>query len=272
MSPFDRMRPATIAVVDMQGVIGAAVRPLEYARLLARLRDDRSVRAVVLNIDSPGGSAVGSDLITRAVARLHDEKPVVAFIGGLGASGGYMVAAAAHYIVTLPSALVGAIGVISYRPLVADALDRLGVRMRVAKAGRLKDMLSPFREATEEERAKEQRLMDALYDLFVDGVARGRRLPPERVRALATGEIYVAADALALGLADRTGDIEDAIDWAMVQSGVPRRVRVVRPRRGLRELILGRASLALAEALAAELGSGYGAPAYLLDPAYRPRG
>ncbi len=255
MAVLDKIRPATIAIVDMQGVIGSGVRPLEHARLLTRLREDASVRAVVLNIDSPGGSAVGSDLMTQAVLRLRAEKPVVAFIGGLGASGGYMIAAAAHYIVTLPSALVGAIGVISYRPLVADALGRIGVQMRVAKSGRLKDMLSPFREATEEERAKEQRLMDSLYELFVAGVANGRRLPPERVRALATGEIYVAAEALTLGLADRTGDIEDAIDWAMVQSGAPRRLRLVRPRRGLRDLALGRASMAVGGALAGALGA-----------------
>src|SRR5712691_72643 len=111
MLSIDQLRPQTIAVVDVQGTIGPSVRPLEYSRLLTRLRHDRSVRAVVLNIDSPGGSATGSDLMTRAVLRLRDEKPVVAFIGGIGASGGYMLASAAHYIIGLPAALVGAIGV-----------------------------------------------------------------------------------------------------------------------------------------------------------------
>lgn len=99
--------------------------------MLAALRDDESMRVVVLNIDSPGGSAVGSDLIAQALIRLRQHKPVVVFIGGLGASGGYMVAA-----------LGGAIGVIAYRPMVAGALERLGVRMRVAKSGALKDMFS----------------------------------------------------------------------------------------------------------------------------------
>jgi protease-4 len=250
-----QLRPQTIAVVDVQGAIGPSVRPLEYSRLFMRLRDEDSVRAVVLNIDSPGGSATGSDLMTRAVYRLREEKPVVAFVGGLGASGGYMLASAAHHIIALPAALVGAIGVIAYRPLVFDALDKIGVQMHVSKSGRLKDMLSPFREATEEEQAKEQRIIDAMYDLFVEGVARGRGLSEERVRELATGEVYATPDALAAGLIDRTGDIEDAIDWAVTQSGAPRKTKIMRPKRGLRDVLLGRASFALSETLSAEIES-----------------
>ena len=256
MAVLDRLRRESIAVVDLQGTIGGGVRPLESARLLAKLRDDASASAVVLNIDSPGGSAAGSDLIAKAVGRLRAEKPVIAFIGGLGASGGYMIAAAADGILALPSALVGAIGVIAYRPLVSGALDRVGVEMRVAKSGRLKDMLSPFREATDEERAKEQHIVDTLHRLFVEGVARGRSLTADRVRELATGEIYAAPDALTAGLIDRTGDIEDAIDWAVERSGAPRRVRVVKQRRGLRDLAFGRMSGALADTLGVELGIG----------------
>src|SRR5439155_5530176 len=94
MRLIDHLRRPSVAVVDLQGTIGGGIRPLETSRLLTRLREDESARAVVLNIDSPGGSAVGSDLITRAVERLRREKPVVTFIGGLGASGGYMVASA----------------------------------------------------------------------------------------------------------------------------------------------------------------------------------
>ena len=254
---FELIKPPGIAVVDIQGVIGPAVRPLEYARLLSRLRAERSVRAVVLNINSPGGDAAGSDLITGAVRRLGREKPVAAFIGGVGASGGYMVASAAQRIIALPSAIVGSIGVISYRPMVAQLLDRLGVQMRVAKSGRLKDMGSPFREHTDEERAREQHLLDSLYKLFVDGVAQSRGLPPERVRELATGEVWAAAEARDNGLIDGTGDMDDAIDWAVTESGAARRVRVVRPRRTLRDVLLGRASATLAESVMAQLESAF---------------
>lgn len=264
MLPLDRLRPHSIAVVDLQGAIGNAIKPLDTSRMLTRLREDDSARAVVLNIDSPGGSAVGSDLITRAIVRLATEKPTIAYIGGLGASGGYMMAAAANGILALPSALVGAIGVIAYRPLVQGALERVGVEMRVAKSGRFKDMLSPFREPTEEERAKEQHIIDSMHDLFVQSVARGRGMPEARVRELATGEVYPAADALSAGLVDRTGDIEDAIDWAVELSGAPRRVRVVHPRRSLRDVVLGRAALTLAEAVGFEPSSGASGGPYAL--------
>ena len=255
MQWLDRMRPTSVAVVDLQGMIGPAVRPLEFARLLARLREDQSVRAVVLNIDSPGGTAVGSEMIARAVRRLRAEKPTAAFIGGIGASGGYMIAASCERIVALPSSIVGAIGVISYRPIVHEALDRLGVQMHVGKSGRLKDMSSPFREPTEEEREKEQRLLDSLYDLFVEGVASDRGLDSEHVRALATGEVYAAADAIERQLIDDTGDLDDVIDWAAEQAQTPRRVRLVRPRKGLRGLLLGRAATALIAGLLTELDS-----------------
>ena len=249
MDILSRLRPPTVAVVDLQGVIGPAVRPLEFTRLLLRLRDDESVRGVVLNIDSPGGTAVGAEMITRAVVRLRNEKPVAGFVGGLGASGGYMIAAATQRVITLPAAIVGAIGVISYRPVVHEALDRIGVRMRVSKSGRLKDMMSPFRDPTEEEEAKEQHVLDSLYEQFVAEVARGRDMPIEQVRELATGEIFTSADALEAGLIDDTGDLEDAVDWVAAEAVIPPRVRLVRPRRGLRQVLFGRASSALIESV-----------------------
>lgn len=259
------LRSSGVAVIDMQGTIGSAIRPLEYARLFARLREDRHTRAVVLNIDSPGGAATGSEMMTGAVRRLAEEKPVAAFIGGVGASGAYMVASASSRIIALQSSIIGAIGVISYRPVVEQALERIGVRMHVTKSGRLKDMLSPFREATDEEREKEQYLLDSLYDLFVDGIVRGRNLPEERVRELATGEVFPASDAVEHGLVDALGDLDDAVDWVAEQSGAPRRLRIVRPRRTLRELLFGRGlSSTLAGALMAELESVAHAGGYYL--------
>ncbi len=254
-----QLRPP-LAVVDLQGTIGGAIRPLEYARLLMRLREDTSIRGVLLNIDSPGGSAGGSEMITRAAKRLREAKPVAAFVGTIGASGGYMLASAAEHIVAQPSALLGSIGVISYRPLVYEALSRLGVRMDVSKAGRLKDMLSPFREATDEEKAKEQQLLDQMYDIFVDGVARARQISPDDARAIATGEVYTASQALEHRLIDSVGDLDDAIDWLSARASVPRKVRNVRPKRSLRELLLARNAMhglgasGLAGAVLGELG------------------
>jgi protease-4 len=239
-----RLRPAGLVVVDLQGAIGPAIRPLEYARLLMRLREDGSVRGVVLNIDSPGGSAGGSEMVTRAARRLREQKPVAAFVSSIGASGGYMIASAAEHIIAQPSALLGSIGVIAYRPLVHEALARIGVRMDVGKSGRLKDMLSPFREPTEEEKAREQQLLDGMYDVFVEGVARARGLTTDEARALATGEVFTASEALRHRLIDGLGDLDDAIDWLAARTGVSRKVRNVRPRRSLRELLVSRGAVA----------------------------
>ena len=240
---LSRLRPPGLVVVDLHGTIGPTIRPLEYARLLMRLREDSSVRGVVLNIDSPGGSAGGSEMVTRAARRLREAKPVTAFVSSIGASGGYMIASAAEHIIAQPSALLGSIGVIAYRPLVYEALARIGVRMDVGKAGRLKDMLSPFREPTEEEKQKEQRLLDDMYNVFVDGIARARGLTNDEARALATGEVFSAGDALGNRLIDGLGDLDDAIDWLAARTGAPRRLRNMRPKRSLRELLVSRGAM-----------------------------
>lgn len=183
-------------------------------------------------------------MVTRAARRLRQEKPVLAFVGSIAASGGYMIASAAERIIAQPSALVGSIGVIAYRPLIYEALARLGVRMDVGKSGRLKDMLSPFREPTAEEKAKEQHLLDDMYDVFVDDVARARGLTADDARALATGEVFTAGDAVRNHLIDSLGDLDDAIDWLAARTGSPRRVRNVRPKRSLRELLVSRGAMA----------------------------
>jgi protease-4 len=190
-------------------------------------------------------------MVTRAARRLREVKPVTAFVSSIGASGGYMIASAAEHIIAQPSALHGSIGVIAYRPLVYEALARIGVRMDVGKSGPHKDMLSPFREPTEEEKAKEQHLLDDMYDVFVDGVARARGLTGDEARALATGEVITASEALGNRVIDGMGDLDDAIDWLAARTGVPRKVRNVRPKRSLRELLMSRGTMA-------GLGSGGG--------------
>ena len=186
-------------------MIGAPARTVEHIRLLQSLRENDSIRSVVIDIDSPGGTVAASDYLYRSVRKLAEKKPVVAFIRGTGASGGYMVSCAATKIVALPTALVGSIGVISVRPLVYELLDRVGVRMSVTKSGRLKDMWSVFREPTKEEQEREQALLDEFYERFIRVVSDGRRLSPEQVRALATGEVFTAVRAQGDGPAGRAG-------------------------------------------------------------------
>lgn len=242
-----------IAVMELFGAIGAPGRTVEHIRLLQSLRENDSIRSVVIDIDSPGGTVAGSDYLYRAVRKLAEKKPVVAFIRGTGASGGYMVSCGATKIVALPTALVGSIGVISIRPLVYELLDRVGVRMSVTKSGRLKDMWSVFREPTKEEQEREQALLDEFYERFIRIVSDGRKLSPEQVRSLATGEVFTAVRAKEMDLLDELGDLDTAIDMAAELGKAPRRVRYVRPKRGLRSLLMARMASALVEEVSVRL-------------------
>ena len=226
-----------IAVVEMEGAIGARLKPGEYVKLLRSLQENQRVRAVVLDIDSPGGSAPGSNYLYLAVRDLAQHKPVVAFIRGLGASGAYLLSCPANRIVAIPSAIVGSIGVISMRPALYEALDRIGVHMNVTKSAALKDMGSMFRPATPEEESKEQELVDDLYDQFLDSVAEGRHMDKAKVRELATGEVFTARRASQIGLVDELGDLERAIDIAAELGDVARKPVWVHPKKGLRDVL-----------------------------------
>jgi protease IV len=242
-----------IAVIELYGMLGQPSRTAEQIRLIQSLRENASVRAVVIDIDSGGGTVAASDYLHRSVRRLAEKKPVIAFIRGTAASGGYMVSCGANKIVALPTAIVGSIGVISVRPLVYDMLDKLGVRMSVTKSGRLKDMWSAFREPTKEENEREQALLDEFYEQFLKVVADGRKLPLDDVRALATGEIFTAVRGKEMGLLDELGDLDSAIDMAAEMSKTPRRVRYVRPRRGLRTLLMSRMAAAFVEEVSVKM-------------------
>ncbi len=237
----------------MEGAIGVGIRAADWVPVIDGLRRRRRVRAVVVDVDSRGGSASASDYIHEALRRLAEVKPVVAFSGGLCASGGYLIACAARQFVVQPAAVVGSIGVISVRPLAPDLLRRVGVSVDVTKSHQFKDMGAFWREPTEEERKKEQALVDEFYGMFLDRVAAGRRLPLDRLRSLATGEVFTGRQAVDTGLADRLGTFEDAVSLAVEMAGVSRRTRWFGPRRSLRARLLGPLGAGLAEATADRL-------------------
>lgn len=249
---FSRPR---VAVLELFGVIGSGIRMVNLLRGLEALRDSRRARAVVLDIDSPGGLATTSEYLHLAVAKIASRKPVVAFIRNTGASGAYMAACAATRVVALPTAVVGSIGVISLHPLVTQLLDRLGVKIRVAKGGHLKDMGAFYREPTPEEVQKEEELVNEYYQQFISIVARARKMDPEAVRRLATGEVFTGQRAKELGLVDELGDLEQAIGLAASLARVPPRSFLLRPRRPLLERLLAPTALSIAEGLLAELES-----------------
>jgi protease IV len=210
-----RARPR-IAVLNLQGAIGnvatgrsIALKPTCAA--LKALAQRADVRGVILHIDSPGGSASVSDLIHREVELLAKKKPVVAWMGNVAASGGYYLAAPAQRIVARPSTLTGSIGVISAHLVASDLLARLGVHQEVVKQTPHADLASVTRPLSQRERE----LLDAqsarFYERFLEVVASGRKLPRERVHALAQGRVWSGQDAHGLGLVDILGGFESAV-------------------------------------------------------------
>jgi protease IV len=251
--PRRRFPPGRVAIVRIHAPIQGGGRTVELVELLRHLRESRRVPAVVIDIDSPGGSATASADLYLAIRRLAEAKPVVAAIRGVGASGAYLAALGAGRIVASPMAVVGSIGVISAGPRAPRLLERIGVSVTETRAGRLKGMGAPWREDTDEERAKEQAIVDGFYDAFVERVAAARGFSDERARELATGEIWLAGQALELGLVDQIGDVEDAVEVAASLAGVPAKGAPVRLRRPFFSRLVDRFATRVAMSIADEV-------------------
>jgi protease-4 len=222
-----------VLLVDLSGVL--AEEPLltletrPSVPLLARVREelekaeeDARVRAVVLRINSPGGTVTASDILYHEIMRFKERRkiPVVACILDVGASGGYYVALAADRIVVHPTTVTGSIGVLMLTVNASGLLEKIGVSASYVTSGEFKDMGSPFRSLRPEERAIFQGLIDQLYGRFVQLVARSRKLDEARVRAIADGRVHTATEAVGLGLVDRIGYLEDAIEMARTAAGL----------------------------------------------------
>lgn len=226
----DRRR---IAVVPIRGVIGGRAKPADVIRVLGEARRNEHIRAVLLDIDSPGGGATPSEALYFAVRRLAQEKPVVAWFSGTGASGAYLLACGATRILTFPSAIVGSIGVISIRPLAVELIRRIGARVQVTKTGPFKDLGAPWREPNDADRAKEQNLVDAIFARFAGAVRTARGLDDASLARVTTGEVWLGTQALELGLVDGIAEDEEAaLREAAQLAGLPHQ-QVVRlsPRR-----------------------------------------
>ena len=243
---FRFRRSAGVAVIEIHGAIGTRVRESVYARLFSDVASNKRYRALVLDIQSPGGSAAGSELLHHSLLKVAAQKPVVAHIRNLGASGGYYLACAANRVTALPTTLVGSIGVIYLRPILEQLLGRAGIEFAVVKGGRLKDMGGFWRGPTDEESEKLEALIAEVYDNFVSVVAKGRSLEEERVRELATGELFTARQGKELGLIDDLLDFEASLELAAQLAGIEKgkaRPRWLRPRRSMSEKLTGRPAM-----------------------------
>lgn len=191
----------------------------EYIR---EVREDRSIEAVVLRIDSPGGSSIASDAIWRELMLTRDEKPLIVSMSDLAASGGYYIAMPAHVIVAQPGTLTGSIGIFGGKFVTAGLMSKVGVQVESVSQGRFAEMGSPARPFTPEERAKLEEHMQAFYDQFVEKVARARRSTPEQIDALAQGRVWTGRQAKDIGLVDELGGLSRAIAIARERAEIGR--------------------------------------------------
>jgi len=216
-----------IQVVDVEGEL---IDSRSIVDQLKRYEDSNSVKAILLNIDSPGGGVATSQEIYAEIRRLREkkDKTIVAYLSSTGASGAYYVACAANRIVANPGTVVGSIGVIAEWVNYAELLEWAKLKEVVFKTGEFKDSGSAARPLTENERKYFQGLIDDMYVQFVEAVSSGRKLDLQEVRSVADGRVFTGRDAKERKLIDEIGNFQDAVDLTAKLAGISGKPRLLR--------------------------------------------
>lgn len=248
-----------VGVVEIKGLLTdsrTAIKQLE------RYRDDDSIKAIVLRINSPGGAVGPAQEILREVEKIRAKKKIVASLGTVAASGGYYIASGANLIMANRGTATGSIGVIMQFANVEGMSKKVGLDFFNLKAGRYKDVGSPFRSMTPEDKAYLQGFLDNIYHQFLNDVAQNRKIPLARMKTLAEGRIYTGEEAKEAGLVDEFGNLPDAIDKAGRLGGIQGKVKAVYPEKegaSLLRLLLGQKT----EDALSQLALPYPEPAFL---------
>lgn len=247
-----------VGVVQIKGII-ADSKPI--VSQLKKFRRNKDIKAIVLRIDSPGGGVGPSQEIYAEVKKTTCIKKVVASMGAIAASGGYYVAAAADHIMANPGTITGSIGVVMEFANLEELFKKIGISAVVIKSGDYKDMGSPLRKMTSEEKALLESFVGNIHQQFVTAVAEGRKVSEETIRAIADGRILSGQQAQKLGLLDSLGNMEDAIALAAELGGIkgePAVVYAEKKKFSVLEFILGsKLAGALDRITGAALYSGY---------------
>jgi protease-4 len=223
-SEGELFREDRIARVYVEGII---VRDDARSQVLARLAADKSVRGVIVHIDSPGGSVVGGEDLYNGLRDIADKKPVTAVMGTVATSAAYMAGIAADRVWAREGSVTGSIGVILQSANITGLLDRIGVEPVTIKSSELKGTPSPLEPLTKAARAASQEVVLDLYEFFVGIVIERRPLDAATVRVLADGRVYSGRQAVANGLIDAIGGEDDAVSWMVTAQNVPEGLPVV---------------------------------------------
>jgi protease-4 len=219
-----------IALLRVEGTITDTYDSIESLKEYVK---DPSIKAIVIRVDSPGGAVAPSQELYKEIKKAAEKKKVVISMGSVAASGGYYISVAGTRIVADPGTLTGSIGVIMEIPNVQGLMNKIGVKTEVIKAGKHKDLASMFKKMGPEERAILQGVLDDVHEQFINAVADGRKLPVEKVREIADGRVFTGRQALAIGLVDELGGLEDAIKTAKSLAGIKGEATIVKKKKGI---------------------------------------
>ncbi len=207
-----------IAILKVNGVI---TDTSYYIKELEKLSKNRNVKAIVLRIDSPGGSVVPCQEMYDEILRVKKKKPVVVSMGSVAASGGLYISVAANRIVADPATITGSIGVIMQTMNFRKVADKLGIKVVTIKSGPHKDLLNPFKKVDPGDVAIVQNVINDVYQQFLEAVSKGRHISMDKLKPIADGRIFSGREALKLGLVDELGDLQKAVSVARELSHSP---------------------------------------------------
>jgi len=237
-----------IAIVEIKGVITQSSGIIEE---LNQYGEDEGVKAIILRIDSPGGGVGPAQEIHREILKVKSKKKVVTSMGSVAASGGYYIACASDLIVANPGTITGSIGVIMEFTNIEELFKKIGIKGVVLKSGEHKDIGSPFREMTPEEKKIIQEVIDNVHQQFVQAVAKGRKMDQEKVMQIADGRILTGEQAKQIGLVDQIGNLQDTIDIVAKMAGIEGKPNILYPKRrfSLWELLVRETTSAILDTL-----------------------
>jgi len=237
-----------IAIIEIRGVITQSSGIIEE---IDQYQEDEGVKAIILRIDSPGGGVGPAQEIHREILKVKSKKKVVTSMGSVAASGGYYIACASDLIIANPGTITGSIGVIMEFANIEELFKKIGIKGVVLKSGEHKDIGSPFREMTPEEKKIIQEVIDNVHQQFVQAVAKGRKMDQEKVMQIADGRILTGEQAKQIGLVDQIGNFQDAIDIVAKMVGIEGKPNILYPKRrfSLWELLVRETTSAILDTL-----------------------
>ena len=216
-----------IGIVEINGMIMSSKKVIKNIKTF---RDDDTIKAIILRINSPGGGIGPSQEIYREIMKTKMDKKIITSMGSVAASGGYYIASATDKIIANSGTITGSIGVIMEYANIKEIAKKIGISPVVIKSGEFKDIGSPMRELKETEKIILQELVDELHLQFVNDAAKARGIEVEKMLALADGRVYTGQKALKLNLIDRIGNLDDAVQWAGQLAGIEGELKPVYPK------------------------------------------